>query len=171
MDYLKEARDFYSAAIKPFKGKPVGCSQSEVDSLEISLGFSLPEAYKQYLLWMGKDYSGVYQGSDCFLKNIQPNGIYLQDLLDENNVDYKLPENYLVFFMHQGYVARWFELPKESENPQTYYYHEAEYEFPVTDLEFSKVLLSDLKSSAQILPKIFPRKTGWLSKLRNILEH
>jgi len=70
----------------PHLGEPVGCAESEIDALQAELGFPLPVAYRQYLLWMGADHDGIFIGCDWFLKDVKQNTAYLSDLLAENKV-------------------------------------------------------------------------------------
>ena len=90
------------------------------------MGFALPEAYKQFLQWMGCDFDGVFVGSDIFLRDVVSNSKYLSELLKKNELEHDLPENYLAFFSHQGYVMAWFALPKESEDPSVWFWQEGQ---------------------------------------------
>lgn len=124
--------------------KPVGCSESEITDLEKSIGFKLPNAYKAYLKFLGRDYDGVLCGTDCFIDHAIENTEYLSELLQQNHIEYNLPENYLVFFCHQGYITAWFELPKKNEDPFCYYYHEGEADTPVKKGTFSEFMSEEL---------------------------
>ena len=124
--------------------KPDGCSESEIDDLEKKVGFELPRAYKEYLSLMGRDYDGVMCGTDCFVNHATENTEYLSELLKENDLKYALPENYLAFFCHQGYIISWFELPKKNDNPICYYYHEAETTKPIEIGTFSEFMSGDI---------------------------
>jgi hypothetical protein len=108
---MQEIEDFYKT--NKLK-KPIGCADSEIFALEKSVGFELPAAYKDYLFFMGNDYNGVMRGTDCFVNNVKENTDYLPELLKENNIEGGLADNYLVFYNHQGYIASWFNLPKEN---------------------------------------------------------
>ena len=79
IDYLAEIREFHRQFVEPYKGKPKGCSFYEIRTLEESLGFELPLAYKQYLAWMGKDYQGVFVGCDWFITNVEDNTALVPD--------------------------------------------------------------------------------------------
>lgn len=138
--------------IKPIKKqlfrfrKPKGCSVQEINELEMSVGFLLPEAYKQYLLYMGKDYQGPLRGTDCFLKHALQNTAYLPDLLDENQNPFELPDNYLAFYSHQGYAMAWFILPKENDNPPVYYWNEGQdLKIPTQFSTFTDFFVNELR--------------------------
>lgn len=159
MDYLKEIKQFHAKHVEPYKGKPVGCSQEEINALEKHFGYRLPEAYRQYLEWMGRDFSGIFVGSDWFITDVLDNTELLPQLLKENNIDYQLPEHYLVFFSHQGYMAAWFELPKEEDDPMTYFFSEGnEVRPPSADRKFTDALFTDMQGLASVLPKIYRMK-------------
>ena len=151
MDYLKEVKDFYNMAIFPSKGNPVGCQNKEIAEVEHQFGFQFPQAYRQFLLWMGKDVTGLFIGSNWYLKDIVQNTECLKDLLAENRVTFDLPAHYLVFFSHQGYMAAWFALPNESEDPVVYYYNECEMDKPRIEGTFTEFLLIDMQGMTNCL--------------------
>lgn len=99
------------------------CSELEIQKLEEYIGRELPQAYKEYLGTMGK-YSGIVNvGTNCFyddLFEIKQDAI---ELLLENKIDVKLPDDSFVFYMHQGYQFLFFKLD-EGENPPVYGYNE-----------------------------------------------
>jgi hypothetical protein len=117
MDYLRDIRELHYATIAPYTGKPRGCTLAQVAALEARLGFSLPCAYVQFLLWMSHDTQGMFVGSDCFINHVEQNTRYLSKLLESNCVRFELPPQYLAFFSHQGYQLLWFPLPAQSDDP------------------------------------------------------
>lgn len=156
IDYLIEVKDFHRRFVQPYKGKPKGCSSEEISLLERIVGFELPLAYKQYLAFMGRDYNGIFVGSDWFITNIENNIDLVPELLAENGISFDLPEHYLCFFSHQGYMAQWFELPKIDDNPPCWYFHEVIHkDKPVIEGRFTDVLLTDMKGLASCLPTIY----------------
>jgi hypothetical protein len=151
MDYLSAARELYRSALARRLGPPVGCSPAEVAALERRVGFPLPEAYRQYLLWMGRDYGGPFVGSQCFVTDALRNTRYLPALLHEGRVEGALPEHYLAFFMHQGYIAGWFHLPAESEDPPVYSFSPGQTSAPEQHGSFSGWLLANMRDLARYL--------------------
>lgn len=105
IDYLAGIREFHRQFVEPYKGKPQGCSDDEISALEQSFGYEFPLAYKQYLKWMGRDYHGIFVGSDWFIDNVPDNTECLAELLSDYHPSFPLPEAYLCFFSHQGYMA------------------------------------------------------------------
>ena len=108
MDYLSKARRIYAEAVEPYIGQPVGATNEDIVALEQEIGFVLTEAYKQYLLWIGRDYYGCFVGSDWFLQNGYNNGKRPNILTDFHGLDLREfipPEHFFTFFVHQGYIA------------------------------------------------------------------
>src|SRR6185295_16287706 len=110
MDSLASIKAFVREHVEPRRGPTRGASEEEVAALERTLGKPLPPAYRSYLLWMGSDVQGVLRGSDCFVDHVVDNNAYLPDFLADNGVTFLLPTSFVCFFMHQGYIAAWFDL-------------------------------------------------------------
>jgi hypothetical protein len=152
--YLTEIVEFYNEFVRPYGEKPRGCQESEIDDLEKHFGFELPLAYKEYLRFMGRDYTGIFVGSEFFVSDAIDNTNYLPELLAENKVDFALPQNYLVFFSHQGWIAAWFELPKKDENPPVWYFAESyEKEPPKITGTFTEFIFNPMKDIASMYRK------------------
>ena len=90
-NYLSDVIEFHETFVQPYKGKPNGCSDSEIIGLENYFGFQFPLAYKEYLKFMGRDFNGIFVGSDCFITNVIENTKYLSELFLENKIDFILP--------------------------------------------------------------------------------
>ncbi|HHH27592.1 MAG TPA: SMI1/KNR4 family protein [Polyangiaceae bacterium] len=71
MSEIDKAKAYYQAHLKSRYGTPRGCSTEEVDALEKQVGHPLPAAYREFLLWMGKDKEGVFRGSDWFVNTLR----------------------------------------------------------------------------------------------------
>jgi hypothetical protein len=160
-DYLTAVRDFHYREVEPYLGPPQGCTQAEVDNLEHALGYPLPEAYRQYLLWMGADHGGIFVGCDWHLRNVLANNKRLPELLAENRVNWQLPPHYVTFMTHQGYVAAYFGLPKESDDPPVYSYNECGTELMVTKQgTFTEFLLQDMKGLTESMQEVVEKRSG-----------
>lgn len=131
--YLNDAALYYEKNLA-LLGAPRGCSEEEILAYEKMIGFSFPAAYKEFLSWMGNDRYGLFRGSNCCIEDLMGNCSALKELLEENNVKYDFPEFYLVFYMHQGYIAFWFILKKNCEHPKCYGFSEGEGEDIPRDL-------------------------------------
>lgn len=111
--------------------EPTGASESEVAALERQLGMRLPRDYRAFLRWMGRDRHGVWGGSDCFVDDILSITRDLPDLMEENGLLHELPERYVCVFMHQGYIATWFEVPPDASDPPAFVFNEGQRELGI----------------------------------------
>ena len=147
MRYFKDFLDYLE---KHALEQPIGCSISELTELESTLGNELPEAYKEFLILMGNDYDGVMVGTNCFLSDVISNNDYLPGLLEENNLsEYILPEKYVAFFCHQGYMMAWFSMPCENDDPICTYFFEGTTKTPKEFGTFSEFMNKDIFGNAQ----------------------
>ncbi len=148
MEYFEEFKKFLEFHNLE---SPAGCSKEEILGLEKSIGYSLPKAYKDYLYLVGKDYEGVMVGTDCFVDNVISNNKYLPELLEENKLSTdNLPDNYLAFFCHQGYMMAWFQLPADKDDPVCYHYFEGSTKVPQEYGTFSEFMNTDLIGNAKL---------------------
>jgi len=121
--YLERAKKKQEDLLHVGYNQPVPCTLQEVEELEQWIGHRLPEAYREFLLWMGHSGGGVLAGTNCFygdLKRIQTGA---KELLEENHFSGKLPGDAFVFYMHQGYQFNFFHL-EDGDDPPVYYYAE-----------------------------------------------
>lgn len=100
------------------------CTEEEVRLLEKNLNCRLPDAYREFLLWMGHGAGAFLQGTDIFYKHVPKIQGWAKELLAENGFPVLLPDDAVVFMMHQGYQFMFFRV-SEGDNPPIYYYHEA----------------------------------------------
>ena len=151
MNNLSIVKEYYSEYVEPRYGAPKGASEMEVRLLERNIGYSLPGSYREYLLWMGKDYNGIFKGSQWFIDDVIGNNELLPELLEENHVEFNLPEKYIVFFTHQGYMAGWFDLLSTEADPMSWFFSESNsIAVPRVEGPFSCFLLNDIKGLVQI---------------------
>lgn len=130
----------------------VSCTDPEIIDLEKKLGFSLPEAYKEFLLWIGKSAGRFLQGSDCFFEHLPYLKEWAVELLEENHFPYTLPEDAFVFFMHQGYQFSFFRL-SEGDDPPIYSYCEGtnQTSFTKSHNKFSEFMAKEIELHAKYL--------------------
>ncbi len=143
--YLSSIKDMYAKRYASEFGEPRGCSERDVKALEQDLGQRLPEAYREYLLWMGNDMHGRLKGSDWFISDVRENTVALPELLSENDVTTDKLDDLFCFFMHQGYMAAWFNLSQTADDPECFFFSEGndaeEIDGPKVFSEFLKVEL------------------------------
>lgn len=100
----------------------LGCRIDEIVDLEKELDIFLPEAYKEFLLWMGKDTNKFLEGSEVEYKHLVKIQAWADELLKENG-HLLLPDNAFVFHIHQGYQFSYFLLDG-NDDPEVYFYDE-----------------------------------------------
>lgn len=138
--YLKDAKELMKShpdLEKLFEG----CTEEEIIALSKILNEKIPEAFKEFLRWFGKDGGKILRGTDHFYRDIsgeadedyKEEGIVPLDwtfkksaiqLLNKHNFngeDYLA--NSIVFMSHQGYVIHYIKTD-EGENPPVYIFAE-----------------------------------------------
>lgn len=101
----------------------VPCTEDEIAVLEHWIKRPFPQAYREFLLWMGYWGGGLFVGSNCFYNDLRDIQEWARALLEEDRYPGELPEDAFVFFMHQGYQFYFFRF-SEGEDPPIYYYLE-----------------------------------------------
>lgn len=149
---LSAAKNLHAELVAPVLGQPVGASNEEVEKLMRHLGFALPSAYREYLLWMGRDFNGIFRGSNWFVSDLESNREVLMDLLEELGSRYEVLSSHVVFFTHQGYMAAWFDAAEDEHDPQCWFINDGMQQ-PEEAGKFTEVLLADLKGLPSCLPR------------------
>lgn len=104
------------------KGLDIG----KIQEIESYFDVSLPADYVLFLKEMGLSGGDFVKGSDCFYDRIFDLRGYAQELLEEDNSNFKLKKEHFVFFSHQGYSFAFFD--SSLDNPPIYYYFEEDME-------------------------------------------
>lgn len=127
--FIERSIELHRAKVEPSLGRPIGAFRSDLLALEARIGINFPEAYREYLLWIGADFNGLLRGSDCFITHVEENCAALPALFDENGLT-ELSYQPVVFFMHQGYFACWFDAEQASD-PAVFCFNEANRELGI----------------------------------------
>jgi hypothetical protein len=144
--------DLHHSKFEPVFGRPIGAFKSDVVALEARIHTNLPAAYREYLLWMGADFNGVFRGSDCFVNHVEENHKGLVVLFKENDL-VTLSYCPIVFFMHQGYIACWFDASDQSDDPAVFCFSEATSASGIQAVgTFSDWLCSELLALSEAIP-------------------
>jgi hypothetical protein len=145
----KRAEDFYRLA----GSQPTPCTREEVEELELLNGHRFPEAYREFLLWMGRGGGGFLQGSDCFYRDLKHLSSFAQELLEEDQFANQLPENVFVFYMHQGYQFNFFYFDDGADPPVYWYLEEIPTRTSFTQLysSFSEFILTEIEGHIKLL--------------------
>ena len=158
--YLARAKARAEDLFRLKGGQPTPCTIEEVDELERWIGHRFPEAYREFLLWMGCDGGFFLQGSDCFYRHLRDLPSFAQELLEEDQFADKIPESTFIFFMHQGYQFSFFSFD-DGDDPPVYWYLE---EIPVRTrflqlyAHFSEFILTELEGHIRIAESLHLHK-------------
>jgi len=98
------------------KIKLIGCSEREVAEIENKLGFELPEAYREYLLSMGKNAGELICGDTCSYDDIIFNQSEGREIY-YNATNKELQSTYFIFLTHQYYSFYCFNRIENEEDP------------------------------------------------------
>ena len=149
---LSAAKNLHAELVAPVLGDAVGTSLEEIAQLERRLGVMLPAAYREYLLWMGQDFNGIFRGSNWFASDLEANREVLKGLLEELGSRYEVISSHVVFFTHQRYMAAWFDAAENESDPKCLFINDGMQE-PELSGTFTEVLLADLKGLSSCLPR------------------
>lgn len=117
-----------------------GCSADEIEEIESDVGQPLPVAYREFLSKMGREAGAFYVGTDMFYPNLLGITEAARDLVREERSDIVLPDDAVVFSMHQGYQFL-FVRSGDGDDPPVYYYMEQSGAFVKKAEELTKFLL------------------------------
>ncbi len=116
-----------------------------VENLELALNSTLPDTYRDFIRNIGAYERNALIGSDFEIYDLLENNEGLVELFQDNNLDFELPEKYLCFLMHQGYIAFWFELDSNENDPVVWNYSEGTTKKPRKLEKFSMFIPSIIK--------------------------
>ena len=130
------------------------CTEEEVYTLEQKAHRSLPRAYKEFLLTMGKGAGDLLAGSDFSYRQLDRLQEVAAEMLVEDGFPLKLPEDAFVFFMHQGYQFNFFHTSAGDDPPVYRYLEETDLEtFPLIYSHFTDFLLQELQDHARYIQR------------------
>ncbi|MGV7108067.1 SMI1/KNR4 family protein [Flavobacterium sp. U410] len=104
-----------------------GINEEEINAIEKYYNVYLPSDYKFFLNKMGKTGGGFLRGEDCFYDRIFELREYANELLSDDNSEFKLRKEHFVFYSHQGYIFAFLDTLLK-ENSPIYYYFEGDLE-------------------------------------------
>ena len=134
--------------------KFIPCTEEEISALEQKVHLSLPTAYKEFLLTMGKGTDTFLVGSDFLYPQLLDLQEVAKEMLTEDGFPQKLPEDAFVFFMHQGYQFNFFRTSGEDDPPVYRYFEGKDHEtFPMIYSHFTDFLLTELKDHADYIQR------------------
>jgi len=127
-----------------------GCNENEIKELEEEIGHGFPTVYREFLLAAGHRAGLLFQGTDIFFGSLRGLTQEANELLEENQESFTLPEDTFVFSMHQGYEFNYFRF-SEGDNPPVYQYIEGEGEPKLAWDSFSSFLSDGINITARFI--------------------
>ena len=100
-----------------------GCSEKEIDDLEIHFGHKFPKAFREFLSQLGHNAGNFRRGTKYLYKDLFTITDYTRTTLEDG--PFKLPLDAFVFSAHQGYIFAYF-LFSDGDDPPIYTYMEHE---------------------------------------------
>lgn len=100
-----------------------GCTAAEIEQIAADAGHPLPAAYRGFLATLGRGAGRFYVGTDIFYPSVLGLTDAARNLVGEDEAGLRLPEDAIVFIMHQGYQFM-FIRATEGDDPPVYYYME-----------------------------------------------
>ena len=97
-------------------------TESQIGDLAAAIDHPLPDAYRAYLSIAGSSPPPNLVGSDCHGHYLPQLHEWAVELLAECNHPFILPDNAVVFLMHQGYQFFYFVADGNSSDPAIHYY-------------------------------------------------
>lgn len=149
-------RQLADAGVVPTKDMS-GYSEDDLLRLETLVGLRLPTAYREFLRLVGHGAGWFYGGTHALLPPMQLARLreWADELVKEMGLA-PLPQNAMVFWMHQGYKFRYFEC-SECDDPPVFHFHEDKPTPAARWSRFSEMLADDVRDCIQICNKIRSR--------------
>lgn len=88
--------------------------------LEDHLARPIPPAWRAYLAIAGTSPPPKLVGSDCYGRYLFELHEWAIELLNESGIPFSLPDDAIVFLMHQGYQFCFFHADSVTEDPPVY---------------------------------------------------
>ena len=125
--YLDKAKERFQAMLFELNQveKVTPVTHEKIQRLENFFGFKIPQAYREFLEWMGED-GGDFMATESFwIGQIQTNQEEALYLLNSGECSDLLPSDAIIFYMHCGYTF-YFMTASNGDNPPIHRYVEDE---------------------------------------------
>jgi SMI1 / KNR4 family (SUKH-1) len=155
MIYLEKVKARVDELHVLYPDKLVPCTAEEVERLEHKIGRSLPEAYREFLLWMGHWTGGLWRGTNWLYEDLDAIQEDAVELMQRDAFPVTLPPDAFVFLMHAHYQFAFFRT-SEGDDPPVYMYVETDEEIAlkISDSHYSDFLLDLVESDEKMIEEI-----------------
>jgi SMI1-KNR4 cell-wall len=144
---MKKIQEIFEALI--FQGHIarstlIGCGADELLIIENFFGYPLPQSYRDFLSIAGKGAGKLFQGTDIFYPRVLDLKSEAKELLLEVKLENLLPDDAMVFCMHQGYELNYFVTG--SDDPSIMQYVEGEMQVVMPWKTFSEFISTSIQN-------------------------
>jgi hypothetical protein len=126
-----------------------GCSQPEIDAIEVRFDLQLPPAYSQFLSEIGHRAGDFLAGIDYSYPNLLEFRSWMQELIDQCAISFSLAPTGYVFLSSQGYAFCFFYC-NDNPDPPVYCLQEGEKQPQKIFDSFSDWLLAAVEDQVAI---------------------
>ncbi len=98
-----------------------GCTDTEIEQLELSTGFQFPRALRAWLAAMGHECGSLADGDNLGYSGFDEASHVALQLTTASNSQWSLPDAALPFVQHQGYQFT-FVYPQLADDPEVWLY-------------------------------------------------
>lgn len=129
-----------------------GCTADEIAVVRSHFSHELPLAYEEFLRLAGKGAGRLFCGSEIYYPKLLGLQNAAKELLIENGETLSLPDEAIVFYMHQGYELC-FLIPN-TEDPPVFQYVEGQPGFSNPWGKFSEFLKDSIAEHLKEWPNL-----------------
>src|SRR5215469_1269484 len=176
VSYLEQVKARVDELHVLYPDRLVPCREEEVARLEQKIGRSLPEAYREFLLWMGHRTGGLWRGTHWLYEDLDAIQVDAVALMQQDAFPVTLPPDAFVFLMHAHYQFAFFRT-SEGDDPPVYMYVETDEEIAlkISNSHYSDFLLDLVEADQKVIEDIERRHPEKAKKdpyfARRVLDH
>ena len=122
----------------------VGCTAEEIALIELTYKRRLPEVYKAFLAKMGRSAGKLFEDTEAYYPALLGFRARAEELLLAEEGRLSLPDDAIVFLLHQGYVFAFFS--GSDDDPIVQFYEEGTGEISTYGKRLSDILATETES-------------------------
>jgi hypothetical protein len=167
MGYLDNAKAIHTRFYPKEAARVVPCTEEEIGRLERLFGLRLPKAYREFLLWMGKDGIDFWAGYDCFYNKLHDINDWARKLIQSSQTHLSLSRDAFIFFWDPARSFYFFQAT-QGDDPAVYFFMDPNLE----NVLRQTTRLDDLSSAQSYLAYLFDnsKRAGFVMRARSFSE-